>query len=585
MTIRKSYIIALFFCCAIGHNVLNAQENINQDVKVVKAYTPTISDAYKVNYMPELNDSTTISPAFNYRILSTSASTNYEPAPISPAKISFKRKEHLNSSYLKGGIGNYSSLLAELGYNVLENEKYLLGFNIGHISSFGELTLENEQSVEAPFHDTWASADFKHFFDDKTFGIELGFNRSKYQYYGYQTLVSDELYLDNDGQVALGSDLSPAVDQRLSGFDVTASLMNNETDDRKTKYSAFGGFNAFGSLTGVSQMGFKLGGQLLYPVNDLGIKVDGEVKSFSTKVPTATDVMYSFKDRSHTLIRVNPGVVFNFDRASIQVGVMMAGFIDTEGDEFYVTPDVLGELTVVEGIATVYGGITGRVGMNDYQSVLNENAFAAADVNVKSSIYGVNFLAGIKGNFSSATSFSLGMEYGFFNNEHFWVNRSYALQTPPVDQAGMHYSNVFDVVYDDGSLLKVAGEILYKPKPNMEFLLNGAYYGWNLDGLEKAWHKPEVEIGVEGRFNVLDNLFAKAGVTYLGDRWAMDVSNIDLSKKLGGVVDVNLGAEYFFSKQWSFWATINNMAAAKYYKWNGYPTQRFSAKAGIIFSF
>jgi hypothetical protein len=532
--------------------------------------------------MPDLKDSSSFNPNFNYRILSTSVATNYQPAPIAAAKINTKRKEYLHKSYIKGGVGNYSSILAELGYNILQDEKYVLGLNVSHLTSMGDIKLEDDNTVDAPFHDTWAAADFKHFFEDKTLSVNLDFTHNTYKYYGYQTLTKGDMYWLPDGKLSPGVTFHPDEDQRLSGFKASIGLMNNETDDRKTKYAVEGGFSAFGNKTGVSQIGVKLNGGLSKPINDLAFDMSGTIESYKTSVPDTIGPMYTFNDRSQTMIKVNPAINFKFDRASLRVGMQIAGIIDTEGDEFYLTPDVMGELTVVEGIATIYGGVNGKVNLNDYQSMMYENAFASADINVKSSLYGLNFLAGIKGNFSSAMSFSAGMEYGIFNDEHFWVNKPYV---GGGIQPVYHYSNQFDVVYDDGSLLKVSGELLYKPKQNMEFALNGAYYGWNLDEQAEAWHMPEVKLGLEGSFNLLENLYATAGVKYLGERSAFDVSNGASAKKLDGIIDVNIGAEYYFSKQWSFWASMNNLAASKYYKWNGYPMLGFNAKAGIIFSF
>ena len=235
---------------------------------------------------------------------------------------------------------------------------------------------------------------------------------------------------------------------------------------------------------------------------------------------------------------------------------------------------------------SIYGGLNGQVFVNDYRSMLYENPFASADINVKSALYGLNFLAGIKGNFSASTSFSAGVEYGYFNDEHFWVNKSYNNEVIGGEMMrSQHYSNLFDVVYDDGSLLKVVGELTYKPKEGVVVALNGAYYGWSLDRLAAAWHKPEIEFGAETSFLLLENLHMTAGVKVLGERQAYDPSMANNQKALKSVVDINVGGEYNFSRHWSFWANINNIAAAKYYQWNGYPMQGLNAKAGIVFTF
>lgn len=560
-----------------------AQEKIAQDVKVVRAYTPTVSDAYKVNHMPVLDDTTTLRPNFNYRILSKSVVTDYKPEPITAARLKDDRAMHLQSSYLKAGLGNYGTVIGELGYNVLQSEPFLLGLHLGHNSSFGEVKLEDETIVDAPFHDTWADVDFKHFFDDKTFSAGLSFLHNVYSYYGYQSLTDDsEYFVPGYTDPVTGTNLSIDDRQRLSMVDLTLGFRNNNSDEMKTSYDVGFGFNSFGNVTGVKQNGFELTGSVLHPINDMRFGLDLKIASFKTNVPDSIGPMFYFDDRGSTLISANPAAYFEFDKAKLKVGLLVAGLIDTEGDEFYVAPDVLGELTVVEGIVSLYGGVNGKIMMNDYKTVSYENPFVSPDANVKTAFHGINLLAGIEGNFSSKTSFSTGVEYSFFSEEHFFVNKDYrsaALSADPV----YHQANLFRPVYDDGRLLKVKGEMLFRPKKEAEILLHGAYYGWNLDELQEAWHKPELEVGVKGQYFMFSNLRLDAGLSYLGERSAFDPLLSNQKKALDGVVDINLGGEFYFSKKWTFWAELNNIAASKYYKWNGYPMQGLNVRVGMIF--
>ncbi len=584
---QNKYSFLIIALLSLSFIETKAQEKINKDVKVVREYTPTVSDAYKVNYMPEVDDSITTRPTFNYRILSTSIITDYQPSLITPAKIQTSREQRLLKSYVKGGVGNYGTILGEIGYNILESEPFLLGLNIGHTTSLSELKLEDDTRVKAPFHDTWANAAFKHFFDDKTLSVDLGFLHNMYKYYGMQTLDNELPYfLPGSSVPTNGSQLQHDDSQRLSGFDISVGLNNNTVDDRKTAYNADFAFSSFGNLSGVNQNGIKLSGNIKHPVNNLIFGLDAKVETYKNNVPDSIGPMFSFNERSLTLIQATPSVNFTFDNASLKVGVLIGGQIDTEGDRFFVAPDIFGQLTVVEGIVSIYGGMDGNLSMNDYRSVIYDNPFISPDINVKSSLYGLNLFAGIEGNFSSSTSFSSGLEYSFFNDEHFFVNKYYSTQPETSSvPAVLHYTNLFEPVYDDGTLLKVKGELLFRPKQELELLLHGTYFGWNLDSEVAAWHKPEVEIGLKGDWDFNEHLTIKGGISYLGKRKAFDLEADNFQKTLDGVVDFNLGGDYRFSKQWSFWANLNNIAASKYYKWNGYPSQRFNVQAGIVYSF
>ena len=48
-------------------------------------------------------------------------------------------------------------------------------------------------------------------------------------------------------------------------------------------------------------------------------------------------------------------------------------------------------------------------------------------------------------------------------------------------------------------------------------------------------------------------------------------------------LDINLGAEYRYSKMLSFFVNFNNIANTRYYRWEKYPSQRFNLMAGLTF--
>ncbi|TAJ12713.1 TonB-dependent receptor [Marinilabiliaceae bacterium JC017] len=582
------YRLLVFLSLISLGNLIYAQETISQDVKVVRAYTPTLSDAYKVNLMPEMRDTSSFRPQFNYHILSKSMAVDYIVEPIAPAKLGKDRKEQLTNSYVKGGLGNYTTVFGELEYNILQSEPYLLRLNLGHLTSLGELKLEDDSKVEAPFHDTWAGINFKHFFDDKTLSVDLCFLHNIYKYYGYQTLNPEQDYfLPEAGSSIKGETLIPEDRQRLSSVRFNIGLENSEEANSEVQYATSLNFLSFGNYTGVKQNGFGLKGRVNGHVNDLNLFADASVNYYGTSVPDSDAPMYHFSKRNNTLITVSPGIRFQFDNAHVNVGVLLAGEFDTDDEYFRVAPNITGELNVVEGIVSIFGGITGKVNQNDYASVQYENPFVSADQNVKSSFYGINVQAGIKGNFSSATSFSADVAYSFFEDEHFFVNKMYAQSTGigPHDVGDViNYSNLFVAQHDDGKLLQVRGEMLFHPGKNIEIVARGTYSGWNLDSLKHAWHKPEVELNLNGRFMPMENLYVDAGISFLGKRFAF-VPEETNEKKLDPVVDLNIGAEYRYSSKWTFFAQLNNIAASKYYKWNGYPMQGINVRAGVGFSF
>ncbi len=573
--------LLLFFMVFSVSLLAQERDPINKDVKVVKAYSPSLSDAFKVNRMPVLNDSISLRPNFKYGILSKAMITGYDLEPITPAKLAKEREKNLKTSYLKAGIGNYNSLFADLNYNILRSESFVLGLNIGHWTSLGKLTLENDEKADAPFHDTWGDIAFNYLFDDKTLYTAINFRHNIYHYYGYNNMDPDADYTVPGYATPIPQNLLLADEkQRLAGVDFRLGFKNNEVREDMIIYDVSLGYESFGNLTGVSQNGFDIGGSAYFPNGTVSFAVDMDIRYNNTSVPDTIGPLYYFQERKNTLIGFSPKIVFNFDRAKINVGLLLYGEIDSFDDQFQIAPVLTGELTIAEGVVSIEGGLKGNYNQNDYRTVQYENAFVSPDQNIKTSFYGLDLFANIKGNFSKSTSFSADVSYSMFMNEHFYVNKFY-LQD---GNTTLNYTNLFVPVYDDGTLLTVSGEFLFHPGEKFKLLAKGTYYGWNTDSLARAWHKPEMELILNSSFSPVKDLWVDAGINVLGKRYAFDPTAWE-EKKLDAVFDLNIGAEYLYNSTWSFFARVNNLAASKYYKWNGYPMQGVNIYVGIGISF
>jgi len=531
--------------------------------------------------MPVLNDSISLRPEFKYSILSKSLITGYNIEPITPARLAKEKKQPLKTSYFKAGFGNYNTFFGDLSYNILQSENFVLGFDLGHWSSFGKLTLENDEKVDAPFHDTWGKLGFNYLFDDKTFYTNINFKHNIYHYYGYYNIDPDVEYtLSNSSSPVQGSLLIPDEKQRLAGLDITIGLKNNETRDDRVIYDSKISYNSFGNLTGVTQNGFSLGGNAYFPMGAVGLAVDLDLKYNNTSVPDSISPLYTFEQRNNTLIGLSPSIVFKFDNAEIYVGLLLYGEIDTFDDDLQLAPLLKANLNIVEGVISMEGGVKGHYNQNDYQSVQYENPFVSPDQHVKTAFYGLDVFASLKGNFSKSVSFAADVSYAMFMNEHFFINKFYLNRGDTTFQ----YTNQFVPAYDDGSLLTVSGELLFRPTDRFSVSTKATYYGWNTDSLARAWHKPEMEFIVNSRFSPVDDLWINAGINVLGKRYAFNPT--DWSEvKLDAVFDLNFGAEYLYNSTWTFFARVNNLAASTYYKWYGYPMQGINVQVGVGISF
>ena len=99
--------ITIFLIAVLTVFSVNAQndEKLTQDVEVIRAYTPTISDAFKLSELPLIKDSVTIESKFQYAIETKQLPTDFQVDPIKPATMLGEPLSKLYNSYAKIEIG------------------------------------------------------------------------------------------------------------------------------------------------------------------------------------------------------------------------------------------------------------------------------------------------------------------------------------------------------------------------------------------------------------------------------------------------------------------------------------------------
>ena len=95
---------------------LSAQEEDlgTETVTVVRSYRPTVSEAYKIRPVPDLNDSIVARKIpIQYSIFSVPVASTFVPAKGQAATVAKTEREKLFNTYASFGLGNYTNALAD----------------------------------------------------------------------------------------------------------------------------------------------------------------------------------------------------------------------------------------------------------------------------------------------------------------------------------------------------------------------------------------------------------------------------------------------------------------------------------------
>ena len=154
-------------------------------------------------------------------------------------------------------------------------------------------------------------------------------------------------------------------------------------------------------------------------------------------------------------------------------------------------------------------------------------------------------------------------------------------------------STKFLVVYDNRTdILNLHAKLFYRVNNYINFGLYGDYFHYEIgrDTITKPWHLPRFKVNFTGQYMIKE----KATITFeLFGRDAVYARNPNQNQvpgepkdiKLKGTTDVNIGAIYKYSKYFSFFCNLNNLAHIKHEEYYLYPSYGFNMIAGAIFTY
>src|SRR6056297_3800028 len=130
---KRIYIFSLLFLSLCGIVIAQEEDNIGTEtVTVVKPYSPTVSDAFKIKSMPNLNDSIVLQKKkINYSIFSVPVASTFTPSKGTASRVERTPPPELFNSYASVGAGNYGNVNADFYTNrtLSRGEDVTIGFN------------------------------------------------------------------------------------------------------------------------------------------------------------------------------------------------------------------------------------------------------------------------------------------------------------------------------------------------------------------------------------------------------------------------------------------------------------------------
>ncbi|MBB6680271.1 TonB-dependent receptor [Aequorivita sp. 609] len=552
------------------HFSANAQEKEldPEVVNVVKPYTPTISDAFKVKETPSLNDSvSTAKKDVKYSIFSVPVASTFTPAKGKATNVEKAKPVKLYDNYATLGFGNYTSILGELYSNFEISRTDNAGFFFRHNSSQGDI---KDVKLDNHYYDTSLDANYTSRQRDVTYRLDAGVEHQLFNWYG----VPKGYYSDED---------LARIDTKqnyLSGYVGGSIALDDSFFDKAAASIRYTG-DSFSS----SELNAKLKPEFSFPLENVTFKLDGDLDylmgSFDRDYSNSTDIKYSYLN-----VGLAPSINFVNNELSVSLGVAGYVSLDTENSDtnFSLYPKVNVSYRLLDETVIAYGGAEGGIKQNTYYDFKEENPFVSPTLNIAPTKKLYEAFGGVKGKLSNAFAYNARVSYGKDENSALFQSNDINFTTS--QNEGYHYGNSFNVVYDDINTLAFFGEVKVDVSGQFSVGVNANYYSYSTDVQSEAWNLPSLKASVFSNFNITEKLYGSASLFYVGER--KDISNagfIGEEITLDGFVDANLSFGYRFTDRLSAFVKGSNLFGDNYKKWMNYPVQGIQGLAGVTYKF
>lgn len=553
----------------------------SEEVNVVKAYTPTISDASKIQQVPALDDEGNAKKEkINYTIFSFPVASTFTPAKGKAEAVDKAVEPNLFDNYLTLGVGNYGTMNGELFVTQKLSDNDYVGGMFRHLSSQGGI---NDLELDDHFSDTSIDLTYGGNYKSMSSNFNLGFQNQNYNWYGLPEGFGNTLTLSDRTDLIGG--INPQHSYNTIHLGGKLSFNGDLQNEVKMKFSHFS--DSFDS----SENRFYVTPSLQFNIMDEVIKTDVTVDYVSGKFEknyandNTSPVKYGF-----TNFGLTPSFVFEESGWALNIGAAFFYSLDIENNnsKFLIYPKITASYNLVEDLMIFYAGAEGNLEQNSYQNFVGKNPFLSPTLNVMPTDRQYDIYAGLKGKLANTVSYNVKASYVNERNKALFKSNDYNEDASNEDYA---FGNSMQLVYDDMRTVSFSGDLKADFSDDVTFGVGGSFMSYTNDFQQEAWNLPSVKINSSIDFNVTPKWYGGLSVFYVGERKDQKL-NTDIvyvvqpsPVTLPSYFDLNAHVGYKYNDQLTAFLRANNITNQAYQKWLDYPVQGFQIVVGANYKF
>lgn len=579
-------IFLIFFLLFISKssNLLAEDSIVNRNVNVEREYKPVIQDVGKINSLPNVIEPNIEKTAAKYSEFNLPLSVDYNLHTLASTQPANNKNKNVNPGYARLGFGNPLNTLANFAYPILSQSDSKLDISLNHLATFENKTLSL----------TKASLLFNKNFN--TFDLYTGMSggHEYFKYYGNNfnkiAKFSNIKGLTADPAANFTEKSREGLNKNKNKLDLNTYL--NDTTNTFRRLNAYAGFKSSPSnklLRYNAELEYKLlntnNGTNEHMIHTLGrfsipnhnnrMGLDLDLYNLAYQSPSLLNF-----ESGYSIFSLNPYYGIERENWKVRLGAK-SSFPIANGKTASPSADINGEWKALPKYLSIYGGISGGYAINSMNDILAENRYLLSELRVEDTYTPVNIFAGIKTKPLYNLIFETYIDYRKVKNQYFFINKSYSTTTI-LNSDSILYTNRFNVIYSDATLLKLGIRVNYNLQGWLNIQAKAAYNSWKVDTEKYAWNKPVWEGDMTSNIQITKEINISASAYYETGRHAK-LGNLSMAIK--NKMDINLGGSYSFNNWISSFAKINNLLNTKNQYFYGYEVQGINVLLGAAFSF
>lgn len=462
-----------------------------------------------------------------------------------------KRKDEPDvlNNYVKLGAGNYGRFLGEAFVGGRPSEDLVFTTQLKHLSAANG-PVDNKNSANAS---TNFRVGGKYIRSKYKVEAALDYDRQNYYFYGYQP-QPETVQVNRD-----------SIRQTINRFGVALGFENTDASVL-VDYSVKTSLHTLRDRYEASEL-------------DWGTKLMASVplsESFHALLEADAFVTQRV-DRftyNRNLFRVKPTFKYTSDLFSVTAGINVANETDSELEinRTKAFPVLNIDVAPFDGLH-IFAGWNGDMVRNTLKSMLGENRWLGANVQILNTDKDYEISGGVKGEGLAGFNYEGKVAYTQYRNFYYFNN-------------SLADTSQFSIIYDPGKtkVLSISGQAGYNFNDLFKTSLKVNFFDYSVAELEEPWHRPDLTLNWFNALSINKKLFVTADFYMLRGIKAKNFQTGEVTK-LPVIADLNLKIDYLLTRNFSAFVSLNNVLGKQYQRYQYYPQQGLNFIGGLSFSF